>query len=108
MLTGTILAHEMMHAWLRLNGYVALRQDVEEGICQVVAHMWLTSQMASISGQGKRFALEKKLSEFFKYQIESDQSPVYGHGFRAGHRAVVKHGLQKTLYNIRSTGNFPF
>ncbi|KAL7619145.1 hypothetical protein Lser_V15G00730 [Lactuca serriola] len=108
LLTGTILAHEMMHAWLRLNGYVALQQDVEEGICQVVAHIWLTSQMASISGQGKRFALEKKLAEFFKYQIESDQSPVYGHGFRAGHRAVLKYGLQKTLDTIRLTGNFPF
>ncbi|KAI3684800.1 hypothetical protein L6452_34026 [Arctium lappa] len=109
LLTGSILAHEMMHAWLRLKGYRTLRQDVEEGICQVLAHMWLTSQIASISSrQGKRSQLEKKLAEFFKHQIESDQSQVYGNGFRAGNRAVLKYGLQKTLYHIRSTGNFPF
>lgn len=106
LLTGTILAHEMMHAWLRLNGYPVLRLDVEEGICQVVAHMWLTSQIASISG-GKRSPLEMKLAEFFKHQIESNQSQVYGNGFRAGNRAVLKYGLQTTLYQIRSTGSFP-
>ncbi|KAK9091367.1 hypothetical protein Sjap_024544 [Stephania japonica] len=37
LLTGSILAHEMMHAWLRLN----------EGIRQVLAHMWLDSMSAS-------------------------------------------------------------
>ncbi|KAG2244898.1 hypothetical protein Bca52824_093273 [Brassica carinata] len=44
LLTGSILAHEMMHAWLRLNGYPNLRPEVEEGICQVLAHMWLESE----------------------------------------------------------------
>lgn len=105
LLTGTILAHEMMHAWLRLNGYPAFRPDVEEGICQVVAYMWLTSQKASISGQT---TTTKKLLEFVKYQIESEKSQAYGNGFRAGNRAVLKHGLQKTLYHMRLTGSFPF
>ncbi|GJN23930.1 hypothetical protein PR202_gb11625 [Eleusine coracana subsp. coracana] len=35
LLTGSILAHEMMHAWLRLKGYRTLSPDVEEGICQI-------------------------------------------------------------------------
>ncbi|KAI3773875.1 hypothetical protein L1987_48414 [Smallanthus sonchifolius] len=109
-LTGSILAHEMMHAWLRLKGYPTLREDVEEGICQVIAHMWLTSAIASISvsRQGKGSPFEKKLADFFKHQIESDISPVYGNGFRAGNRAVLKYGLQKTLYHIRSTRSFPY
>ncbi|XP_071733249.1 protein DA1-related 1-like isoform X2 [Rutidosis leptorrhynchoides] len=114
LLTGSILAHEMMHAWMRLNGYRSLRPDVEEGICQVLGHMWLTTQIASISGQAtssrqsKRSPFEKKLSEVFKHQIESDTSKVYGLGFRAANQAVLKHGLQKTLYHIRQTGNFPY
>ncbi|KAI7726843.1 hypothetical protein M8C21_021697, partial [Ambrosia artemisiifolia] len=106
LLTGSILAHEMMHAWLRLKGYPTLRPDVEEGICQTVAHMWLTSEIASLSRQGRRFPFEKKLADFFKQQIESDTSPVYGNGFRAGNRAVLKYGLQQTLYHMRSTGRF--
>ncbi|XP_076935337.1 protein DA1-like isoform X2 [Bidens hawaiensis] len=118
LLTGSILAHEMMHAWLRLQGYRTLSQDVEEGICQVLAHMWLRSQIAFISNgatssatssrQGKRSPFDKKLAEFFKHQIESDMSPVYGNGFRAGYQAVLKYGLPSTLEHIRLTRSFPF
>uniref|UniRef100_A0A251UT90 Putative zinc finger, LIM-type, Protein DA1-like protein n=1 Tax=Helianthus annuus TaxID=4232 RepID=A0A251UT90_HELAN len=102
LLTGSILAHEMMHAWLRLQGYRTLSQDVEEGICNN------TSSATSSSRQGKRSPFDKKLAEFFKHQIESDMSPVYGNGFRAGNQAVLKYGLPSTLEHIRLTGSFPF
>ncbi|GFQ06519.1 protein da1 [Phtheirospermum japonicum] len=121
LLTGTILAHEMMHAWLRLNGFRNLRQEVEEGICQVIASMWLESQILSMSDsnsastsssslsskKSERSPFEKKLSKFFKHQIATDTSPVYGNGFRAGHQAMLKFGLQRTLDHMRKTGNFP-
>ncbi|KAL8514539.1 hypothetical protein ACS0TY_013586 [Phlomoides rotata] len=123
LLTGSILAHEMMHAWLRLNGYRTLRQDVEEGICQVLASMWLESQILCMSdsntasssssaltssNHGARSPFEKKLSVFFKHQIATDTSLVYGNGFRAGNQAVLKFGLQRTLDHMRETGNFPY
>ncbi|KAK9270235.1 hypothetical protein L1049_025812 [Liquidambar formosana] len=125
LLTGSILAHEMMHAWLRLKGYRTLSQDVEEGICQVLAHMWLEAELMSGSGsnvastssssfastsskKGTRSPFDRKLGEFFKHQIESDTSPVYGDGFRAGNQAVLKYGLPRTLEHIRLTGSFPY
>ncbi|CAL9135242.1 unnamed protein product [Musa textilis] len=123
LLTGSILAHEMMHAWLRLQGYHSLSQEVEEGICQVLAHMWLDSEIISGSGnnvastssssasttpkKGSRSQFERKLGDFFKHQIESDKSPAYGDGFRAGNRAVLQYGLQRTLNHIKLTGTFP-
>ncbi|KAG7941633.1 hypothetical protein I3843_16G054800 [Carya illinoinensis] len=121
LLTGSILAHEMMHAWLRLKGYPSLSQDVEEGICQVLAHMWLDSKLksgsvcnlasaSSSSSAPKRDMIsqsERTLGEFVKHQIESDGSPVYGEGFRAGQWAVGKYGLQETLNHIWRTGSFP-
>ncbi|XP_031479925.1 protein DA1-related 1-like isoform X1 [Nymphaea colorata] len=131
LLTGSILAHEMMHAWLRLNGYRTLSQDVEEGICQVLAHMWLESEIMSGSGsngastsgaassssssssssatskKGMRSQFERKLGEFFIHQIESDSSAAYGDGFRAGNQAVLQYGLRRTLDHIRMTGMFP-
>ncbi|XP_065875159.1 protein DA1-related 1-like isoform X2 [Euphorbia lathyris] len=134
LLTGSILAHEMMHAWLRLKGYPNLRPEVEEGICQVLAHMWLDSEIYSSSGndegsssssaasssssspasssstsskKGQHSDFEKKLGEFFKHQIESDASVAYGDGFREGNRAVGKYGLRTTLEHIRLTGSFP-
>nr|GEU87598.1 protein DA1-related 1-like isoform X1 [Tanacetum cinerariifolium] len=128
LLTGSILAHEMMHAWLRLKGYSNLPPDVEEGICQVLAHMWLDSEImagssstnvASTSSssssapaqesskKGKRSDFEKQLGEFFKHQIESDTSAAYGDGFRQGDKSVLKYGLRSTLDHIRLTGRFP-
>ncbi|WVZ82255.1 hypothetical protein U9M48_029539 [Paspalum notatum var. saurae] len=125
LLTGSILAHEMMHAWLRLKGYRTLRPDVEEGICQVLAHMWIESEIMAGAGssaassssgsststsskKGGRSQFERKLGDFFKHQIESDTSMAYGEGFRAGNRAVLQYGLKRTLEHIRLTGTFPF
>ncbi|KAL3031951.1 hypothetical protein AAZX31_02G057100 [Glycine max] len=130
LLTGSILAHEMMHAWLRLKGYGNLRPEVEEGICQVLAHMWLESEIipgtgdegasssssssssspssSSSSKKGKRSDFEKKLGKYFKHQIESDSSAAYGDGFREGNQAVAKYGLRRTLDHIRLTGSFPY
>lgn len=46
LLTGSILAHEAMHAWLRLGGYRGLPPEVEEGMCQLMAELWLAQEAA--------------------------------------------------------------
>ncbi|XP_030512257.1 protein DA1-related 1-like isoform X2 [Rhodamnia argentea] len=125
LLTGSILAHEMMHAWLRLEGYPNLSPEVEEGICQVLAHMWLNSEIesssandissssspssssSSTSKKGKWSDLEIELGKFFKHQIRTDVSKAYGEGFRLGNEAMERHGLRKTLDHIRLTGTYP-
>lgn len=33
-----------MHAWLRLSGYPRLSMDVEEGLAQLMALLWLERQ----------------------------------------------------------------
>ncbi|PIN09049.1 Adaptor protein Enigma [Handroanthus impetiginosus] len=45
LLTGAILAHELMHGWLRLNDFRNLRPEIEEGICQVLSYMWLETEV---------------------------------------------------------------
>ncbi|CAA6655051.1 unnamed protein product [Spirodela intermedia] len=125
LLTGAILAHELMHGWLRLKGFRNLSPEVEEGICQVLSHMWLESEvipgtsMPSTSAAGAASSssshpkkagksdTEKKLGEFFMHQIMHDTSPAYGGGFRAANAAVGKYGLRWTLEHIRHTGRFP-
>lgn len=76
----------------------------------MLAHMWLETQRTSAEQSNRRASspFDKKLGEFFKHQIESDTSPVYGNGFRAGNQAVLKYGLQRTLDHIRFTGTFPY
>jgi hypothetical protein len=123
LLTGYILAHEMMHAWLRLNGHMNLNNILEEGICQVLGHLWLESQTyatadttadaasasssssrtppaASASKKGEWSDFDKKLVEFCKNQIETDESPVYGLGFRTVNEMVTNSSLQETLKEI--------
>lgn len=107
-----------------LAGFRALSPVVEEGICQVLAHMWLDSEIISgtdsniassssssssstSSKKGPRSQFERKLGEFFKHQIESDTSSAYGDGFRAGNKAVLLYGLRRTLDHIKFTGTFP-
>ncbi|KDO69210.1 hypothetical protein CISIN_1g0105811mg, partial [Citrus sinensis] len=123
LLTGAILAHELMHGWLRLKGYRNLNPEVEEGICQVLSYMWLESEVlpdyrnmpstssastsSSSSKKGGKSEVEKKLGEFFMHQIAHDASPAYGEGFRIANAAVNKYGLRRTLEHIRLTGNFP-
>ena len=92
----------------------------------MLAYMWLDSEIYSSAGsdvaaaaaasssssttskKGARSQFEKKLGEFFKHQIETDSSPAYGDGFRAGNQAVQKYGLKSTLDHIRLTGSFPY
>ncbi|XP_051120018.1 protein DA1-related 2-like [Andrographis paniculata] len=136
LLTGAILAHELMHAWLRLNDFRNLRPEVEEGICQVLSHMWLESEVLPVSRnmpssstwqhgsagvayassstsrstaskKGGKSSMENKLGEFFLQQIEHDTSPAYGGGYRAAMAAVNLYGLRSTLNHIRHTGMFP-
>ncbi|KAG9130800.1 hypothetical protein Leryth_020020 [Lithospermum erythrorhizon] len=125
LLTGAILAHELMHGWLRLKGYRNLTQEVEEGICQVLSYMWLetevtpdskdiaststssSSSTVSETKKGAKSGVENKLGKFFMHQIMNDTSPAYGGGFRAANAAVNKYGLRRTLDHIHLTGSFP-
>ncbi|VVA96340.1 unnamed protein product [Arabis nemorensis] len=124
LLTGYILAHEMTHAYLRLNGHRIVSNVLEEGICQVLGHMWLDSQRysttdateaadsssrtlpaaANESKKGKYSDFEKKLVEFCKNQIETDDSPVYGVGFKRVNQMVTNSSLQETLKEIIRRG----
>ncbi|KAG2621911.1 protein DA1-related 1-like [Panicum virgatum] len=129
LLTGSILAHEMMHAYLRLKGFRNLSIEVEEGICQVLSHLWLESEIIAGSSsnvasssaassssssaptsskKGAKTEFEKKLGAFIKNQIETDSSEAYGGGFRAGYPAVERYGLRRTLDHIKLTGSFPY
>ncbi|KAA8534161.1 hypothetical protein F0562_031646 [Nyssa sinensis] len=123
LLTGAILAHELMHSWLRLEGYRNLNPEVEEGICQVLSYTWLESEVmpglrsmpstsaasssSSSSKKGVKSGIEKRLGDFFMHQILHDASPAYGGGFRAANAAVNRYGLRRTLDHIRLTGSFP-
>eukprot|EP00850_Spirogloea_muscicola_P022154 SM000279S10400 [mRNA] locus=s279:93578:98226:- [translate_table: standard] len=127
-LTSSILAHELMHAYLKLEGFPKLAPEIEEGICQVMANAWLHTQLSAapsphaaaktataVATLGPSSAASpidssggaQQFVEYCMHNIAHDPSPVYGDGFRRGHAAVSTFGLQRTLDHIRLTGRFP-
>ncbi|KAK4789677.1 hypothetical protein SAY86_016981 [Trapa natans] len=123
--TGVNLAHEMLHAWIHLDGsylwirgqvnelgYLGSESDkVHEGLCVVVAHMWLESEIDAMSRNEQSSPLEldfeRKLRRYLMWRIEKNPHPIYGGGFRMVQPAVIKYGLKGTLDYMRMTGGFP-
>lgn len=111
--------HEGSSAFAFVTGYRNLNKVLEEGLCQVLGHMWLESQTyatadatsassssssptpaANATKKGEWSDFEKKLVDFCKNQIETDESPDYGAGFRIVNHMVENSSLQETLKEI--------
>jgi len=111
-LTGSILAHEATHAWLRLHpdfvSDIPIPPFVEEGLCQLVAYLFLseglsTPSKVSIDGGPS----EEKLRQFFRFSIESDECPVYGLGFRKASEAYAEIGIEPLISHVLRYRDFP-
>eukprot|EP01036_Dinobryon_divergens_P034244 gene34244-44238_t len=117
-LTASVLAHEAMHVWLKLNKDVPfeLQPKVEEGICQVVSYKYLDA-LSELDGKGRRVhgsrvassssGLEDSLRSYYQFQIQNDPSPVYGDGFRLAQKCEQQLGLDVVVEHISQTKNFP-
>ncbi len=133
-LMGSILAHEAIHAWLAMN---PIRRDgvvgddssafgrvrriepiIEEGICQLVSHLYLQTLMANDRKERFRDHFSKdgpsdvKLNQYFKWSIENHSSPIYGGGFKKAAMAYTQTvqsggGLKELLQYVTIHRDFP-
>ncbi|KAF5745640.1 hypothetical protein HS088_TW07G01232 [Tripterygium wilfordii] len=110
-MTGAVLAHEFMHAWLRLQGVGNLEPKIEEGICQVIAYKWLewieTMDSKISSSRSEEAQYERNLKNTFKHEVEMNSSHEYGEGFRDAGHAVAKYGLAPVINHIHKHGSLP-
>ena len=101
LLAGSVVAHECLHAHLRMAGVAGLRPEVEEGLAQLMAYLWLADQRA----EGERDRLHKG---FHLNRIHEHPDPVYGGGFRAAFEAYERLGsLQDVLNHVKLSGSLP-
>jgi len=121
-LTASILAHEATHAWIKLHANFPFTDPlplrVEEGLCQLVAHLFLNDGLDSIEhnltfdsmtafdNNDESIPSDEKLRQYFRFCIETDES-VYGEGFRLAARAYAKMGMQELLYYVALNHDFP-
>ncbi|XP_011004812.1 PREDICTED: protein DA1-like [Populus euphratica] len=103
-MTGGILAHEFMHAWLRLQGVSRLNPEIEEGICQVMGYQWLDWFEAvdpeASSGRSEKAQFTRNLKKTFKGEVENMLDGAYGDGFRDAQWAVSRYGLDHVIRHI--------
>ena len=120
-LTASILAHEATHAWIKLHPNFPymdpLPLRVEEGLCQLVAHLFLNDGLEPVEQReeaARRNGAEavdsnpsdEKLRQYFRFCIETDEG-VYGEGFRLAARAYARMGMQELLYHVAVNHDFP-
>uniref|UniRef100_A0A7S2XRV9 Protein DA1-like domain-containing protein n=1 Tax=Attheya septentrionalis TaxID=420275 RepID=A0A7S2XRV9_9STRA len=127
-LTGSILAHEAVHAWFRLHPRPPpgrqrgerLPPMVEEGCCQLIAHLYLhdraalyhtmtssTNDTSTYMEDARGGPSDDKLRQYFLSEIERDQSEVYGEGFRRAARGFAQLGLHALLDYVLLHHAFP-
>lgn len=88
-----------MHAWLRMKHVAGLNPTVEEGLCQLMAYVWLDQQAGGLEQEA-----DQKLASYFSYQIREDVSEVYGDGFRAAYDAFQSRGLTAVINDVLRRG----
>ena len=135
---GAILAHECTHAYIRMaGGYPRLRPKIEEGLCQLMALLWVehvaargietmgvgSGRKVRSGGGGKGASSSSSslakggdgweehnlaaMAGFVANQIRTDPTEVYGDGLRDALAAYQEHGLGAVFAHVRRTGELP-
>eukprot|EP00892_Ulva_mutabilis_P007807 jgi/Ulvmu1/5399/UM022_0194.1 len=99
--TGAVIAHEVMHAWLRMHGIRKMTEQAEEGLCQLMSYLWLEAQ--NIEGD----EMQARLASYVGYQIRTHPSETYGKGFVLALEAYQRFGLKAVLDHVRQTRELP-
>lgn len=105
-LTLCIVAHEAFHVYLKLANEMPFSFDLasEEGLCQVVAEKCLEHYSQShLSADSEVVRLRK----FFRFQILTDESPMYGESYRKAAQCVECLGLNEVLEYLRVEKTLP-
>ncbi|WIA18924.1 hypothetical protein OEZ85_003595 [Tetradesmus obliquus] len=105
LLLGSIVAHELMHAYLRMRHVTGLPLQVEEGLCQLVAMLWLDSQ--DFWAKQQQGGYQERLLSYLGYQIRTDTSEVYGDGFRIAMEKFQMRGLKALVEHVIAHGQWP-
>jgi hypothetical protein len=114
-LTTSILAHEAVHAWIKLNpeynDRMPIPAQVEEGCAQLLAMLMLTDgldppQPASVDLDDVQPS-DEKLRQYFKFSIEKDETEIYGTGYHKATAAYRETGIEALLSHVARHGEFP-
>ena len=87
-------AHELGHVWLFQQHFPELPLQVEEGICELFAHLWL------INNPGP-------WSDYLIHLKERSTDPVYGEGYRIALRSLRHMNPAELFEFVKKHQRFP-
>lgn len=90
----SVAVHELMHAWLFLNGISPLPARTEEGLCVLMEALFLSG-------------FKSEEARFYRKAIRENKDPIYGAGYRQAHDAYKKQGLAKLLRQVARKKKLP-
>ncbi len=91
---AVVLAHEIGHAYLFINRFPELPQQVEEGFAELCSYLWLSK-------------LDSKKSKFRMKAIMDSKDPIYGIGLKKALASYRSHSLEGMLEHMRKQKKFP-
>jgi len=112
-LTSSILAHEATHAWFKLHPSFdvtrPLSMQVEEGCCQLMSMLFLNNGLPPVPKYTSSVEnpSDKKLRQYFKFCIETEENEIYGDGYRLAAKAYAAIGLEALLNHVIRYHDFP-
>lgn len=95
---------------MSLRVLVLIVRQVEEGMCQLLSYLFLKYKRVVENDREpkNKASFPARLRKFLLYNIKTDQTPVYGDGFRAAYEAYTRvKSLQTMFDSLRHTGHFP-
>ena len=107
LLMGRVLAHELCHAHLRLNGATRLTPVVEEGTCELWSLLFLEHALGAEQQSGGGEEGDLQFAAFLADATRTNTSPVYGGGVRAALASYQRCGLAALMHAVRTTGRLP-
>jgi Protein DA1/LIM domain len=109
-LVAGILAHQAVHAWIHWHpkGHRPLPAQVEEGLCQLVASLYLLEDRLPVHrNSSDPPEADTKLRQYYTFGMERDKSDIYGTGYRRAAMAYSAIGLEALLSHVLECRDFP-
>ncbi|GJP46299.1 hypothetical protein CLOM_g5603 [Closterium sp. NIES-68] len=104
-LAGAVIANQLMRAWFLLDGaFSALPSEIEEAMCQVMAHLWLQRYQQQLKSPSP---FQSGFLDFCLNRVASDPSLRSVDSFRSAYSAVVFKGLLATIQTLRMSNTLP-
>ena len=105
---GAVMAHELMHCWLAFNVLNEreredmLPPEVEEGLCELVAYLWLlhVQRTTTMSIRGGNPGAEL-------FRMENNDERHQGLSFHRAFRSLQGRTLAQFLSHVCTEGGFP-